>query len=160
TLGNGTTVVLARRIGVPVVQLRYQFPGAGYTADAGRAMGTASFAMGMLDEGAAGLGALAFADRAEALGAQLGAGAGLDAGMAWLSALTPNLDGSLAMFADMLRRPAFDPAEIDRVRATWIANIAQEKARPQTAAMRVLPPLLYGEGHPYAMPFTGSGTEE
>src|SRR5690606_40177319 len=43
--------------------------------------------------------------------------------------------------------------------ATWIANIAQEKARPQTAALRVLPPLLYGEGHPYAMPFTGSGTE-
>ena len=26
-------------------------------------------------------------------------------------------------------------------------------------ALRVLPPLLYGEGHPYAMPFTGSGTE-
>src|SRR5690606_13537270 len=28
------------------------------------------------------------------------------------------------------------------------------------AALRVLPPLLYGEGHPYAMPFTGSGTED
>ncbi|MEN1929914.1 pitrilysin family protein [Luteimonas sp. MJ250] len=159
TLGNGTTVVLARRTGVPVVQLRYQFPGAGYSADAGRKIGTASFAMGMLDEGAAGLKPLEFADRAEALGAQLGAGAGLDAGTAWLSALKGQLDPSLALFADMLRRPDFDAAEIERVRATWIANIAQEKARPQTAALRVLPPLLYGEGHPYAMPFTGSGTE-
>ena len=90
----------------------------------------------------------------------LGAGAGLDAGTAWLSALKGNLDGSVALFADMLRRPNFDPAEIERVRATWIANIAQEKARPQTAALRVLPPLLYGEGHPYSMPFTGSGTED
>ena len=159
TLSNGSTVVLARRTGVPVVQLRYQFPGAGYSADAGGKVGTASFAMGMLDEGAAGLGALEFADRAEALGAQLGAGAGLDGGTAWLSALKGQLDGSVALFADMLRRPNFDAAEIERVRATWIANIAQEKARPQTAALRVLPPLLYGEGHPYAMPFTGSGTE-
>ena len=25
--------------------------------------------------------------------------------------------------------------------------------------MRVLPPLLYGTGHPYAIPFSGSGTE-
>ncbi|WP_132998698.1 M16 family metallopeptidase [Luteimonas arsenica] len=160
TLSNGSTVVLARRSGVPVVQLSYQFPGAGYSADAGGKVGTASFAMGMLDEGAAGQGALAFADRAEALGAQLGAGAGLDAGTAWLSALKGELDGSVALFADMLRRPNFDAAEIERVRATWIANIAQEKARPQTAALRVLPPLLYGEGHPYSMPFTGSGTED
>ncbi|HEY4530102.1 MAG TPA: pitrilysin family protein [Luteimonas sp.] len=160
TLSNGSTVVLARRSGVPVVQLNYQFPGAGYSADAEGAMGTASFAMGMLGEGAAGAGPLEFARRAEALGAQVGAGAALDAGTAWLSALSDRLDESVALFADMLRRPDFDPAEIERVRATWIANIAQEKARPQTAALRVLPPLLYGEGHPYAMPFTGSGTED
>ena len=158
-LSNGSTVVLARRSGVPVVQLNYQFPGAGYSADGEGRMGTASFAMGMLDEGAAGVGPLEFAERAEALGAQLGAGASLDAGTAWLSALSDRLDASVALFADMLRRPDFAASEIERVRATWIANIAQEKARPQTAALRVLPPLLYGEGHPYAMPFTGSGTE-
>jgi len=46
------------------------------------------------------------------------------------------------------------------VKANWIAGIAQEKARPNSAAMRVLPPLLYGEGHPYAIPFSGSGTED
>src|SRR5690606_31146978 len=85
TLSNGSTVVLARRTGVPVVQLNYQFPGAGYSADAEGAMGTASFAMGMLGEGAAGAGPLEFAERAEALGAQVGAGAALDAGTAWLS---------------------------------------------------------------------------
>ena len=45
------------------------------------------------------------------------------------------------------------------MRATWIAGIKQEKARPQGAAMRVLPPLLYGAGHPYAIPFSGTGTE-
>ena len=158
TLSNGTQVILARRDAVPVVQFSYEFKG-GFAADQGRKLGTASFTMGMLDEGAGELDALAFANRAEALGASLGAGASLDGGNAFLSALKENLDESLGLYADMLRQPRFEQKEIDRVRATWIAGIAQEKARPNGAAMRVLPPLLYGDGHPYAIPFSGSGTE-
>ena len=158
TLSNGTQVILARRDAVPVVQFSYEFKG-GFAADQGRKLGTSSFTMGMLDEGAGELDALAFANRAEALGASLGAGASLDGGNAFLSALKENLDESLRLYADMLRQPRFEQKEIDRVRATWIAGIAQEKARPNGAAMRVLPPLLYGDGHPYAIPFSGSGTE-
>ncbi|MFP3814079.1 insulinase family protein, partial [Bacillus sp. SIMBA_005] len=75
----------------------------------------------------------------------------------YVSALKEHLDPSLALFADMVRRPNFDEKEIERIKATWIAGIAQEKARPASAAMRVLPPLLYGAGHPYAIPFSGSG---
>ncbi|MGY0505903.1 M16 family metallopeptidase [Luteimonas sp. e5] len=158
-LANGSTVVLAQRHDIPVVQMSYQFDG-GYASDAGGKLGRASFAMGMLNEGAGELDSLAFKARAESLGAQLGAGAALDGGNAFMSALKSNLDPSLALFADMLRKPRFNQADIDRVRAQWIASIAQEKAQPSAVAMRVLPPLLYGEGHPYAIPFTGSGTEE
>ncbi|WP_028928256.1 M16 family metallopeptidase [Pseudoxanthomonas suwonensis] len=159
TLSNGTKVILARRDAVPVVQFSYEFKG-GFAADHGRKLGTSSFTMGMLDEGAGDLDALGFANRAESLGASLSAGASLDGGNAYLSALKENLDESLALYADMLRRPRFEQKEIDRVRATWIAGIAQEKARPNGAALRVLPPLLYGAGHPYAIPFSGSGTEQ
>jgi predicted Zn-dependent peptidase len=158
TLKNGTTVILAERHDVPVVQMSYEF-GGGYAADVGHKLGTSSFAMGMLDEGAGNLDALAFGNRAEALGANVGASASLDGGSAYLSALKEKLDPSVALFADMVRRPRFEQKEIDRVRATWIAGIAQEKARPNGAALRVLPPLLYGAGHPYSIPFSGSGTE-
>lgn len=158
TLSNGTTVILAERHEIPVVQMSYEFAG-GFSADQGRKLGTSSFAMGMLDEGAGDLDALAFGDRAESLGANLGAGASLDGGKAYLSSLKENLDASVGLFSTMLRDPRFDQKEIDRVKATWIAGIRQEKARPNGAAMRVLPPLLYGEGHAYAMPFSGSGTE-
>ncbi len=158
TLRNGTQVILAERHDVPVVQLSYEFQG-GYTADLGRTPGTASFTMSVLDEGAGGIGPLAFADRVESLGASLGASASLDGSNAYVSALKENLDASLAVFADMVRRPNFDQKEIDRIKATWIAGIAQEKARPSSVAMRVLPPLLYGAGHPYAIPFSGSGDE-
>lgn len=158
TLKNGTRVILAERHDIPVVQLSYQF-GGGYSADHGRKPGTAAFTLGLLDEGAAGIGALEFAEKAEALGANLGAGASLDGSSVYLSALKENLDASLALYVDMLRRPDFDLKEIERVRASWIAGIKQEKARPSTLANRVLPGLLYGEGHPYAAPATGTGTE-
>ncbi len=158
TLKNGTQLILAERHDIPVVQMSYEFKG-GFSADQGRKLGTSSFTMGMLDEGAGDLDALAFGDRAESLGANLGAGASLDGGKVYLSALKENLTPSIELFSQMLRAPRFDQKEIDRVKATWVAGIKQEKARPNGAAMRVLPPLLYGEGHAYAMPFSGSGTE-
>ncbi|UYB52629.1 insulinase family protein [Xanthomonas sp. AM6] len=158
TLKNGTRLILAERHDVPVVQFSYEFPG-GFSADQGRKSGTANFTMGMLDEGAGDYDSLGFADAADALGATLSAGASLDASSAQLSALKENLAPSLALYADMLRRPRFEPKEIERIKATRIAAIRQEKAQPNAVAMRVLPPLLYGEGHPYAIPFSGSGTE-
>jgi predicted Zn-dependent peptidase len=158
TLKNGTQVILAERHDIPVVQFSYEFPG-GFTADQGRKSGTANFTMDLMGEGAGKLGALPFADAADALGANLGASASLDSASVYLSALKENLAPSLALYADMLRAPRFDQSEIDRVKATWIAGIQQEKVNPSAAAMRVLPPLLYGAGHPYAIPFTGSGNE-
>ena len=158
TLKNGTRLILAERKGVPVVQMNYLF-GGGYVADREGKLGASSFAMGMLDEGAGDYDAIAFGNRAESLGANLGSGASLDGASASLSALKQHLDASVGLFADMLRRPRYDQNEIDRVKASWIAGIAQEKARPNGAAMRVLPPLLYGEGHPYAIPFSGTGNE-
>ncbi len=158
TLSNGVQVVLAERHATPVVQLSMEF-GGGYAADQGRTLGTSSFAMAMLDEGAGDLDALAFAERADRLGANLGAGASLDGASVSLSALKEKLEPSLALFTDVIRRPRFDPKEIERVRQTWLAGIKQEKSRPNSIALRLLPPLLFGEGHPYAIPFSGSGSE-
>ncbi len=158
TLSNGIPVVLAERHEVPVVQLNMEFRG-GYAADVGRKLGTSSFTMSMLDEGAGAYDAIGLSRRADSLGMQYGSGADLDGAEVYVSALKENLGPSLDLFADMVRRPTFPESEIDRVRATWIAGIKQEKTRPNSLALRLLPPLLYGDGHSYAMPFSGSGTE-
>ena len=159
TLTNGLKVVLAARPGLPIVQLSLEVEGAGFASDPAKAQGTASFAMGMLGEGAGDYDALAFGDRVEALGASLGTGASLDGASIYLSALKENLDPSLALFADVLLRPRFEDKEVERVRAQWLAGIKQEKARPQTLTRRLVRPLLYGEGHPYGAPASGTGTE-
>ena len=157
-LKNGIEVVLAERRTVPVVNLSLQFA-AGYATDAGRKLGTASFTTAMLDEGTAKLDSVEIAQRRERLGMNLSTGCGLDSCSASGSLLKANLTPSLALLADVVRNPAFRDADIERVRAQWLAGIAQEKTQPVGLALRTLPPLLYGVGHPYAIPFTGSGTE-
>ncbi len=157
-LRNGMRVVLARRDAVPVVNMAIQFD-AGYAADATGRLGAASFTMAMLDEGAGGKSALEIAAEAERLGAQLSTSSTLDTSAVTLSALTANLQPSIDLMASVVRDPAFDDAEIERLRARWIAQIAQEKANPVQLALRLLPPAIYGGDHAYGVPFTGSGTE-
>ena len=157
-LSNGVPVVLVRRPEVPVVQVQALFD-AGFAADSGGKLGTAAFAMAMLEEGAGPYGALQFAARAEDLGAVVGSSASLDSSSAFVSALTDTLDPSLALLATLLREPRLEAAEIERVRKQWLAQIAREKTQPNSIAQRLLPPLMYGTAHPYGIPFTGSGNE-
>jgi zinc protease len=157
-LKNGIEIVLAERHTIPVVQMQLQFD-AGYASDQGRKLGTSSFAMGLLDEGTLDLDSVEIARRAERLGASIGAGSGLDSSAVSLDALKSELEPSLALFADIVRNPAYREADIERIRGQWLAGIAQEKTQPTGIALRTLPPLLYGDKHAYGIPFTGSGTE-
>jgi predicted Zn-dependent peptidase len=157
-LANGVEVILAERHTVPAVQLQLLFD-AGYAADQGRKLGTSSFTMAMLDEGSKDLDSVEIAKRKQRLGALIASGCGLDYCNATLNALDDKLKPSLELFADIVRQPAFREADISRLRGQWLAGIAQEKSRPTGIALRTMPPLLYGKGHAYAIPFTGTGTE-
>jgi zinc protease len=160
-LSNGVEVVLAERNEVPLVQMRWIFPG-GFSADQHpsiKRMGATSLMMGMLDEGSAGMSASQIAERAEELGAQLSFGNSLDFSSAGVSALKANLQESIALLAQVMLQPSFDSAELERVKAQTLAGIAQEKNNPNAIAFRVMPPLLYPSDHPYAIAFTGSGNE-
>ena len=161
TLRNGMKVVLAERNAVPVVQINVQFD-AGYAADsvAGGKLGGASFTGAMLDEGTAKRSAFDIAEEVESLGATLNTGSNLDVTSVSMSALKENLRPSLDILADVLRNPAFKQSEIDKLRGRWLAGIEQEKANPVQLALRMLPPEIYGDGHAYGVPFTGSGTVE
>jgi len=157
-LSNGLDVLLAERHAVPVINMVFQFD-AGYAADSFGKPGTADFTMSMLDEGTTNRSALEISLEAEQLGAEISTSSNLDMSSVRLSAMSDKLPGSLDLFADIVRNPAFDQAEIDRQRPRWIARIRQEKSQPVQLALRNLPPLLYGKDHAYGIPLTGSGTE-
>ncbi len=158
TLSNGLKIVLAERPSIPQVQFDLLLD-AGYAADQAGVAGTASLAMSMLDEGTRTRNALQISDELAALGANLFAGSRLDVSSVSLEALKENLDASLAVYADVILNPVFPRPDFERLKRQRLAQIQREKTEPVGMALRVLPGLLYGEGHAYANPWTGSGTE-
>ncbi len=157
-LKNGIEVILAERHTIPVTHVQLVFD-SGFAADQGRKLGTASFTAALMGESTKDLDSVEIAKRRQRLGAITGVGCDLDTCFASLNALNDQLEPSLALFADVVRNPAFGAADIERIRGQWLAGIAQEKTQPVGTALRTLPPLLYGPGHAYGIPFTGSGTE-
>jgi zinc protease len=158
TLSNGLRLIVVERPELPVVGLQLVLD-AGYAADQSARPGTASLTMAMLDEGTKARNALQISEELALLGADLSAGSSLDTSSVSLSALADKLEPSLEIFADVVLNPAFPEKELDRLRKVYLAALSQEKTEPMSMALRVVPKLLYGAGHAYAQPLTGTGTE-
>ena len=158
-LANGLKIILAQRDAVPIVNMRL-IVDAGFAADQFGLPGTASLAMNMLDEGTKNRTALEISDELANLGATLATGSNLDVSVVSMSALTENLSGSLDLFADVILNPVFPQDDFTRLRDQQLARIQQEKVQPVSMAIRVIPKLLYGEGHAYSLPMSGTGSED
>jgi zinc protease len=158
TLANGLKVLVAERHTAPVVNFSMMVD-SGYAADPKDMPGLATLTLNMLDEGTPTRSADRISEELEALGATFRTSANLDAASVNLNALRTTLPRALDIYSDIILHPAFPAAELDRVRARQLAAIANEKTDPEEAPMRALGPLLFGPGHAYARPLTGTGTE-
>ncbi len=158
TLNNGLKLIVVERPELPVVGVRLVLD-AGYAADQSARPGTASLTMAMLDEGTKTRDTLEISEQLALLGASLGASSTLDTSSVSLSALADKLEPSLEIFADVILNPEFPDKELVRLRKVFLAALSQEKTQPTSMALRVVPKLLYGPGHAYAQPLTGTGTE-
>jgi zinc protease len=159
TLSNGLKVVLAERHELPLVNFILASD-AGFASDALSAPGTANLAMEVLTDGTKTRNALQISDELELLGAQLRSSSNLDLSFVSLSALKAKLDPSLNLFADVVLNPSFPEKEVEREQKLVRSTIEREENTPELIARRVVPGLLYGEGHPYGGSMTGTGTIE
>jgi zinc protease len=158
-LSNGLDVIVVERHNAPVVDFTL-IADAGFAADSQAKPGTARLSMLMLQEGTKTRSSLEIADRAESLGATLSVGSTLDRSYLSMNALSNRLGESLDLYSDVLLNPTFPEKELERLRGQTLATIQQEKAQPLAIINRVVPKLLFGEGHAYSNPASGSGTEE
>jgi zinc protease len=156
-LSNGLKVILAERHDVPLVNL-WMAVDAGYAADQFAVPGTAKLVGTLLIDGTRTRNALEINDQAALLGAQLESFSNLDFSYVRLSALKSKLDPSLNLFADVTLNPSFPEADFKREQKLLLDAIQQERKEPFSMALRVFPSLLYGPGHAYGNPLTGSGT--
>jgi predicted Zn-dependent peptidase len=158
-LSNGIPIVYARRTAVPVVRVAVEFD-AGVAADPADALGTQSLMLSLLEEGTTSRNSIQIAEEQERLGAAIGPETSLDRTAIGVAALTPNLGPSLDLLADIIRNPAFEPGEVERLRAQQLAAIDQELTEPSGLGARVLPTVLFGANHPYGRPSSGSGDKD
>jgi len=158
-LSNGMEVIYARSTTVPVTRVAVEFD-AGVAADPADAPGTQRMMLDLLTEGTTSKTAVQIAEEEERLGANVAAFASVDRTTVALTAVTPNLEPSLDLLADVIRNPAFRAADIERRRNQQLASIAQEKSSPNGMGGRALPVVLYGPDHPYGRAWSGLGSTE
>jgi zinc protease len=155
-LSNGIKVVYAHVDTVPVTRVAVEF-NAGYAADRADRLGAHSLMLDLLDDGTTTRDANQLAEEQERLGASVNVGASMDRTSGNLTTVSANLAPSLTLLSDVLRNPAFAPAEVERLRAQRLAALSSEATQPGAIAARALPPLLYGADSPYGRSFTGTG---
>ena len=158
TLSNGLSVWIVEQHEVPLAQINL-IVRAGAGADPAGKYGVASMTANMLDEGAGGKSALELADAIEFLGAQLGTSSTFDYSAVRLSTPVSKLAEALPLMADVVLRPAFAPAELERLRKERLTRLLQARDDPAAIIEAAFPRLVFGDKHRYGAA-AGGGTAE
>jgi zinc protease len=156
-LSNGLEVLVVEHHELPVVSMNLVMKMGAAGDPAGKA-GLASLTADMLDEGTATRSSLDISDQLARIGASLNIGAGWDSTTAGLRTLTRHLDRALEIYSDVISNPAFPDKDLQRLRATRLAALRQQRDSPDAIAGLVFQTVLYGRNHPYGHPLTGDET--
>lgn len=91
--------------------------------------------------------------------ARLGTGISIGAEKDWTSfgirATRSTFDSTWAIFASRITEPTFDAAEVELVRQQFLLAVSQRQDSPDALAEYLADSLAY-DGHPYAVPETGT----
>ena len=157
TTANGIGVLGARNEEVPTttIQLRIE---AGQRHEPIDKLGLASLTAAMLNESTRRSTNEELSDRLQRLGSSVGFGAGNGETTLTVRALTRNLDATLAIAAERLLEPKFDPQDFARAKAQTLQAIEQSKKQASTTAQVVYQLLLMGRENPVA--YLNMGTAE
>ncbi|MDP9037317.1 MAG: insulinase family protein [Myxococcota bacterium] len=152
---GGISVWLLTRAEVPIVSCDMTVPTGASSDPAGKG-GLAYATANMLQEGAGTRGALDLARALDDLGARVGTDANADASFVSVTVLKRNLGTAFALFADIVARPRFEPAEFKRTKDLWANALRQREKDPDATARVVYRAALFGTDHPYGHPWDGT----
>jgi predicted Zn-dependent peptidase len=155
TLANGMTVwIVADSEGMPKANFVLAVRG-GAALDPRNLNGLSSIMAGTMNEGTKSRSSIQIAQELQALGANLGAGAGQDGTTVSASGLSANAGSILQLLADVARHPTFPDAEVNLAKANSLQALKAAKARPGYQAGVAFDSAVFGT-HPYG---TGQATE-
>jgi zinc protease len=141
-LPNGLSLYVVHKP-AGVVSLSVVARGGASRLPAGKS-GLAAFTARMMTEGTKKKSALQLAEGAESVGTAIEESAGRDFVRLGMTSLREDLKPALTLLSEVVREPAFAPAEIERVRHEWLDSVEAERQSPQRLASLVGLRLLLG----------------
>jgi len=154
-LDNGLTVFVVERPGLPKVAVRL-VTRAGAIADPPGKPGLANFTIRTIDMGTRTRKALEIENALGDLGTGLNGNAGREQSFAEVEVLKRNLAAAVDILADVVQRPTFPAAEVEREQKRQVDALNQQLRNPAVLAGRLAGILGFGEKHPYGWPGTGT----
>ena len=154
TLSNGLRVIVAKSTALPIMNVQLVLAG-GAAGDPADRPGLAAMTAGLASQGAGDRSAPEIARTLEALGTNIGGGAGADSTTLFLSAPTASAEAAGAVFADVVQRPTFAEEEVARSRTQAVNALRVNLRQPGPLASLVLNRLAFGAA-PYGAPSTGT----
>lgn len=150
---SGVDLRVVPQHAAPVVSVTALVRG-GSAADPGERPGLSAFTADLLDDGAGDLDGPGLADVLARIGADADIEVWPDATVLTVTTLARHAGRALDLLADLVRRPRFAEADVERVRALRLDRLRQMRAQAATLADRAFTRAIYG-AHPYG--HSGSG---
>jgi zinc protease len=156
TLANGLKVYVVEEKSLPILSASFITRAGSENNPVGKA-GLASLTTQVMGEATTSRNLTELAEAQERIGTRIGAAASMDGASAGMTVLTNHTAEGMDLFSDVILHPAFNEADIDRLRKQRLVGIQQETDNVGQMASRVAPKLLYGD-QPYGA--SGTGTTE
>ena len=148
TLDNGLTVLVSTRKELPLVFAGVAFA-AGSAQDPKGKAGLAELSYRMLLEGAGKRDTVALDNAFGDLGVSPGMDVQPDGAQVGVGVLKSNVDPALALLADMVLRPTFNPQAFERRKKQQLADLARDLSSPIVVGQLATLNAIYGGDHPY-----------
>jgi len=150
TLSNGLQVLAVPQNEQPAVSFRLLIR-AGAANDAANKPGVAGFVAGLLDQGTTTRTAEQIANTIESAGGLISVGAGNEVSFVSGAIVKDKVALALELAADLVQRPAFSPAEIQRQKDSAMSGLQVSADDPDFIANALIDRLVFGF-HPYGRP--------
>jgi zinc protease len=154
SLPNGLRLIVAPIPKLPLASIT-MLVDAGAVSDPPGRSGLAQLTAKLLLEGTTAPDGTAITDRFERLGASIESHADWDVASVTVTTLTDKLRESFALLGEVLREPAFNQREVERLKAERQASLLQLRAEPRGLADELFSRFLYQSSSRYAQPDGG-----
>jgi zinc protease len=155
SLPSGLRLAVMEQRELPLVRVDLVFRSGGAADPPGKS-GLCDVSAGMLLDGTKKRDKFAFEAALETMGTEIWYECGTDGTTFSMNALKKHLDKSLALFAEALMEPAFNPAEFEDDKERRLLDLARESEDPYTLTAKVTRRVIFGPDHPYSNFTTGT----